>query len=111
MYQRSYSERREKEVLIGNANAWLRSQGGWLKKYYSAGREAYAAAAAKLSNGFATVVQDIRITKRTINAEMTASLRARPPRKVRTQSGAISIIRPRDMMRTVTKWSILASEI
>lgn len=43
-------------------------------------REAYAAAAAKLSNGFAIVVQDMRTTKSTMNAEMIASLLARPPR-------------------------------
>ena len=46
----------------------------------SVGREAYAAAAAKLSNGFANVDQEMRTAKSTINAEMTASLRARPPR-------------------------------
>lgn len=71
----------------------------------------YAAAAAKLSNGFATVVTDTKATNSTMKADITPSLWTKPPRKARIHSGAISMIRPRVMMKVAVKRSIFSSEM
>lgn len=74
-------------------------------------KDTNAAAAAKLSNGFATVVTDTKATNSTMKADITPSLWTKPPRKARIHSGAISMIRPRVMMKVAVKRSIFSSEM
>ena len=70
----------------------------------------YAAAAARDSNGFATVVAENRAANSTMNAEMMPSLGTRPSRKANIYSGAISMISPRLIITVATKRSIFSSE-
>ena len=70
----------------------------------------YAAAAARDSKGFATVVTDNRAANNTMNAEITPSLGIRPSRKASIHSGAISMMSPRPIITVATKWSIFSSE-
>ena len=71
----------------------------------------YAAAAARLSKGLATVVIDTRATKSPMNADITPSLWTNPPRKAKIHSGAISMMSPKLMMKAAMKLSIFSSEI
>lgn len=58
---------------------------------------------------FAPVVTDNKATNSTMNAEITASLAVNPSRKANIHSGAISMMRPRLMMKaTMKRYLILA---
>lgn len=70
----------------------------------------YAAAAAKLSKGLATVVKAIRHRNRTINPVITPSLFMVPSVIARIHNGRISMIIPKIVIVIPIQPSIRASE-
>ena len=82
-----------------------------LQRGYVSVTMTYAAVAAKVSDGFATVAKDIRARKITINEVIIASFIAAPSTYSRIHSGATSMTNPTTVMTIVTNASINSSDI